>query len=192
MHSRVAKEARMHRPTDILRAEHQLILRALDVLAAAATLSERGAEMPDAWWSDAVAWIREFADRNHHGKEEDRLFPALVKAGVPKDGGPVGVMLAEHVEGRKLVGAIEAASGASRARAARGFVNLLRAHIDKEDNVLFNIADGVLDEAVQARLGREFAAVADELGPTVSIDGARARLDTLAAALDAAAVATAR
>jgi hemerythrin-like domain-containing protein len=183
----------MHRPTDILRAEHQLILRALDLLAAAAALTERGAGLPDAWWTDAVAWIREFADTNHHGKEEDRLFPALVKAGVPGEGGPVGVMLAEHAEGRTLVGAIASGAGAARARAARGFANLLRAHIDKEDHVLFQIADAVLEEDVQARLAREFAELADALGPRVSLDGARARLDVLAAALgDAAAVATAR
>lgn len=172
----------MHRPTDILRAEHQLILRALDLLAAAATLADRGAELPDPWWADAVAWIREFADTNHHGKEEDRLFPALVKAGVPSEGGPVGVMLAEHAEGRKLVGAIDAGRGAARTHAARGFVNLLRAHIDKEDSVLFQIADAVLDDATQARLEREFAAVADALGARVSLDGAGARLDALAAA----------
>jgi hemerythrin-like domain-containing protein len=181
----------MHRPTDILRAEHQLILRALDLLATAATLADRGAELSEAWWTDAVAWIREFADRNHHGKEEERLFPALVKAGVPDEGGPVGVMLAEHVEGRALVNAIDGGRGAARTAAARGFVSLLRAHIDKEDNVLFHIADAVLDDAVQARLGREFATLAEELGPTVSLAGATARLDALAATLSQApAVAT--
>lgn len=173
----------MERPTDVLRAEHQLILRALTVLEAAADQTDRGAELPDAWWTDAVAWVRGFADRNHHGKEEARLFPAMAKAGVPVDGGPIGVMLAEHDEGRARVRAIERERGTARTTTARRFVALLRAHIDKEDGVLFHIADAVVDEVAQARLSGEFAAVAAEMGPEMSIERAGERLDALAAAL---------
>jgi hemerythrin-like domain-containing protein len=60
---------------------------------------------------------------------------------------------------------------------------MLRAHIDKENSVLFMMADGVLDDAAQESLRRSFQAVADELGSTASLADARARLDTLEKAL---------
>ena len=56
-----------------------------------------------------MEFIATFADHNHHGKEEDILFPAMEKAGFPRDGGPVGVMLMEHTQGREYVGAMRLA-----------------------------------------------------------------------------------
>lgn len=46
-----------------------------------------------------IGFLKEFADRCHHGREEGILFPALVNAGIPEQSGPIGVMLAEYVEG---------------------------------------------------------------------------------------------
>ncbi len=172
----------MKMPTDVLRAEHDVILRALDTLEAAARSLRAGGGPDDAWWKDAVEWLRSFADRNHHAKEEASLFPALVKAGVPNEGGPVGVMLSEHVQGRAFIQAIEMGAGASRAEAAQRYVQLLRAHIDKENNVLFMMADGILDEQVQRELARQFEAVEVEQGRAASIPDAEQRLNRLAAA----------
>jgi hemerythrin-like domain-containing protein len=97
-----------------------------------------------------LGFLKEFADTCHHGKEEGILFPALVKAGVPQQGGPIGQMLAEHAEGRKLIKAMEAAASPVDARAfaaaAGGYAGLLRSHIDKENRVLFPTADRVLLE----------------------------------------------
>ena len=44
-----------------------------------------------------------FVDKCHHGKEEELLFPALEAIGVQRDGGPIGVMLSEHQQGREYV-----------------------------------------------------------------------------------------
>jgi hemerythrin-like domain-containing protein len=168
-------------PTDVLRAEHRLILRALDVLETAAPRTD----VTDEWWADAVRWLQGFADRNHHNKEEAELFPAMVKAGVPNEGGPIGVMLAEHEEGRALVRAIDTGRGDARASAVRRYVALLRQHIDKEDNVLFEIADAVLDAPARAQLARAFDDVAAGMGVEASPEHAAARLDALASALAA-------
>lgn len=46
-----------------------------------------------------VGFPQTFADKCHHGKEERSLFPALVFAGIPKENGPIGVMLHEHTTG---------------------------------------------------------------------------------------------
>lgn len=178
----------MTRPTDTLRAEHALILRALDALAGAADGLERGAGLPDGWWDDLITWLRAFADRNHHGKEERALFPAMARAGVPAGaGGPLGVMLDEHKEGRLLIQGMEATDPAARAGAARAYIALLRAHIDKENDVLFPVADAVIDEAAQRSLTDEFEALAEEVGRDGALDHAEAVLEGLTASLEASA-----
>ena len=175
----------MKSPTDVLRDEHAVILRALDVLEAAARRLTSGAALPDRWWPEIIDWLRGFADRNHHAKEERALFPAMVKAGVPEQGGPIGVMLAEHAEGRALIQAMatEPATPGERAASAQRYVQLLRAHIAKENDVLFMIADSVLEPATQAAVAREFDALADEVGRDSSIRDAEERLAALARVL---------
>ncbi len=175
----------MPTPTDVLREEHRVILGALDILDTAAGRQTAGRPFPDEWWDEVIHWVRTFADRNHHAKEETSLFPAMVKAGVPGGGGgPIGVMLEEHERGRALLRAMEAGATAPRAIAAREYVTLLREHIDKENGVLFPLADAVLDEAAQRSLQREFDGVEAEQGRDASIPHAEATLKRLAAAVD--------
>ena len=174
----------MPTPTDVLREEHRVILRALGVLEAAAARLAGGRPLPEGWWPEIIWWLRAFADRNHHAKEETSLFPAMVKAGVPSTGGPIDVMLEEHRRGRTLVRAMEAGESAALA-AAREYVGLLREHIEKENGVLFPLADAVLDEAAQRALQREFEAVEAEQGRDASIPHAEAVVERLTAALAA-------
>ena len=174
----------MPMPTDVLRDEHRVILRALDVLEAAAARLASGRPLPEGWWSEIIWWLRSFADKNHHAKEETSLFPAMVKAGVPSTGGPIDVMLEEHRRGRALVRAMEAGEPTAQA-AAREYVILLREHIEKENGVLFPLADAVLDEAAQRALQREFETVEAEQGRDASIPHAEATVERLVAALAA-------
>ena len=172
-------------PTDVLREEHRVILRALGVLEAAAARLAGGRLLPEGWWPEIIGLLRTFADKNHHAKEETSLFPAMVKAGVPSVGGPIEVMLEEHQRGRALVRAMETGEPAARAAKAREYVTLLREHIDKENGVLFPLADAVLDEAAQRALQREFDAVEAEQGRDASIPHAEAAVERLAAELAA-------
>lgn len=120
----------------------------------------------------AITFIREFADRCHHAKEEKLLFPAMESAGIPREGGPIGVMLSEHDEGRQFVRGMASASagyrnGNTNAAAsftgnARSFIALLREHILKEDDILFMMADTHLTPEKQADLVSEFDRVERE------------------------------
>lgn len=84
------------------------------------------------------------------------LFPALERKGMPKQVGPIAVMLAEHDEGRRyvksMVEAVErlergdAAAEKTFAENARSYVELLAQHIQKEDNILYNMTDRILNE----------------------------------------------
>ncbi|HTY80405.1 MAG TPA: hemerythrin domain-containing protein [Candidatus Bathyarchaeia archaeon] len=172
-------------PTGVLREEHRVILHALDLLERAADRLDRGAPLPDGWLADLVAWLRGFADRNHHAKEETALFPAMVKAGVPSMGGPIGVMLEEHERGRALLHGLATGDPSARAAAAHEYVGMLREHIDKENGVLFPLADAVLDEAAQRGIGRELESVEAQQGREASIAHAEAVVERLQAALEA-------
>ena len=169
-----------------LMAEHRLIDKGLDALEAYATALDGGIDVPREDLGLFAQFIREYADTGHHGKEEDILFAIMNEHGFPRDGGPVGVMLVEHDEGRRLVGILReiattsgAWSGADRARAsdaAHAFVSLLKAHIYKEDNILYPMAErhlppGVLDEATRRAVAFDQARAAS---------GETARLEALA------------
>jgi hemerythrin-like domain-containing protein len=170
-------------PTQVLREEHRVILRALGFLEGAADRLAAGRALPEGWWTRLIDWLRAFADRNHHAKEERCLFPALAKAGVPSEGGPIAVMLAEHVEGRALVQAMDTGDAAHRVEAARGYIRLLRDHIDKENGVLFPLTDAVLEETAVRALEREFETVELEQGRAASLEQAEAEVERLSAAL---------
>jgi hemerythrin-like domain-containing protein len=139
----------MSRAIDDLRHEHDAILSALGILDA--LVEKLGGKHPPTGEDlrAFLGFLKEFADACHHGKEEGILFPALVKAGIPQQGSPIGQMLAEHVQGRSFIKAMEAASGqvvdgTAFATAARGYATLLRSHIAKENDVLFPIAERTL------------------------------------------------
>ena len=163
------------KPTDILSAEHRVIEQVLDCLERiiAAAVSQGRLEKQPA--EDAVAFFRNFADRCHHGKEETHLFPAMEAKGFPRDGGPTGVMLHEHDEGRAFVRgmaeAIDAAAAGDRAAVNRfaengaAFISLLREHIQKEDHCLFGMANQAFSAADQQALLAAFDRVeAEEMG----------------------------
>lgn len=176
----------MRSPTDVLRAEHVVILRALSVLERAAERLAAGGALPAGWWDDTLDWLRAFADRNHHAKEENALFPAMIRAGVPSPGGPVDVMLDEHEQGRALIARMAEGASPHRAAAASRYVQLLREHIDKENGIVFPLAEAVFEEAEMRELSRQFDRVEAELGAPASLEGGEAAVARLAAALDPA------
>jgi len=141
--------------TDELKMEHQGIELMLRVLQAVAGKFERGEPVSSEHLRGILEFLTIFVDKCHHGKEEEFLFPALEAAGVPGNGGPIGVMLSEHEQGRKLVARLKevAARYTSGDKAAapgvppiiHEYVALLTQHIAKENTVLFPMADARLD-----------------------------------------------
>ena len=90
-------------PTKILKKEHEVIKIVLDILDV--IVSDIMAKKPVnlRHMEEIVDFIRTFADKCHHGKEQDLLFPAMEEAGIPRNGGPIEVMLEEHDIGRNYV-----------------------------------------------------------------------------------------
>jgi hemerythrin-like domain-containing protein len=96
--------------TQILMDEHRVIERVLGALEAVAARMSSGASVRAEFFLEAADFIAGFADGCHHRKEEGVLFPALEAAGIPRAGGPVGVMLAEHEEARAITRGLRAAA----------------------------------------------------------------------------------
>jgi hemerythrin-like domain-containing protein len=149
------------RPTDDLKSEHEAVMVLLGILGKVSEGLESNGAVPQEHLDQMLDFLRGFVDKCHHGKEETALFPAMEAAGVLREGGPIGVMLAEHEMGRGFVRQMAAAGndGAAFARAGRGYVALLTQHIQKENNVLFPMADKVLTAETQQRLECEFETI---------------------------------
>jgi hemerythrin-like domain-containing protein len=154
--------------TQTLRDEHQVILRVLSCFETAIHSVPSPDQSAAATFGPFVEFFRDFADAWHHDKEEGCLFPALERAGLPRDGGPIGCMLEEHDRGRAHVKAIALAleaAGDGDADAlstimseGEAYIDLLRAHITKEDHVLFEMADDIIRADDAARVTAEFIA----------------------------------
>lgn len=164
--------------TDDLRNEHEGIELMLRILQAIAGKLEQGEQIGSGQLDGIMEFLSIFVDKCHHGKEEEFLFPALEAVGVHRDGGPIGIMLNEHEQGRKLVVKLKDAvtrytSTSGDKTAAAGFqqitseyVTLLTQHIEKESNVLFAMADAKLDTAKDNELFEAFEKLEKErIGP---------------------------
>ena len=166
------------RPTEILMHEHRVIEQVLDCLDAMAARCTQEGRVDGEAALQAIDFFRHFADGCHHAKEENQLFPMMEARGFDAHSGPTAVMRHEHVQGRSLIAAMEAAvprasEGHGDARsawltAARQYSGMLRAHIEKEDHCLFPMADRGLLPADVDDLARQFEAVErDHIGPGV-------------------------
>lgn len=158
--------------TDILSSEHRVIERVIAALETASTQLDSGRPVRPGFFLDAADFIRGFADGCHHAKEEGVLFKAMTANGLPRQGGPVGVMLAEHEQGRSFTRAMRAAAerlqGGDVAAAgdvignARGYAALLRQHIQKEDGVLFPMANQIIPAGQHEAIFEGFETVEHE------------------------------
>jgi hemerythrin-like domain-containing protein len=152
-------------PTDQLREEHDGILLMLRILEEICARLKKNGSVDPVHLEAVLEFLKVFVDTCHHGKEEDLLFPEMEKLGVPKDPGPIGVMLSEHNRGRANIRAMtEAVSRVQEPGAhiseflenATNYIALLRAHIQKENNVLFPLGEKILPGETQERLAERF------------------------------------
>ena len=179
--------------TETLRREHDVILRMLDATDEVIRRLNNGDRIEPGTLNGLLEFFRLFADQCHHGKEEDLLFPKLQQKGMPREAGPIGVMLLEHDQGRAFVrqmaqAAEEYAKGSPGAAArwtaaAAGYTALLREHIYKENNILFVMAERMLTPEEQDELARQFEKVEVEKMGAGTHERLHALMDQLTAEL---------
>jgi hemerythrin-like domain-containing protein len=159
--------------TEMLSHEHRVIEQVLNCLERFVAGSPIHPQLEWATAEKILSFLKNFADRCHHHKEEEQLFPMLEARGFSPTQGPTAVMRSEHDQDRRCMAQMTEAvelgkKGASRAfslfaQAAGAYLTLLRAHIQKEDHCLFPMAERVLSETDQVQLQHQFDAV--EHGP---------------------------
>ncbi len=164
--------------TEILMHEHQAILLVIDAAEKEVAFMKETGRIHAETIREMADFFKNFADRCHHAKEEKHLFALMHERGMPMEVGPLAVMLDEHEQGRAHVRAVAeavAGKGEPTADAVRiaeenlaAYAELLRAHIDKEDLILYPMADRLLTPADQEALVDAFDKVeAEELGEGV-------------------------
>lgn len=157
------------KPTEQLKEEHEAIKLCLRILEKVSQKLESGEEVNSEHLDQILDFIKNFADKCHHGKEEDLLFPAMEEVGIPKEGGPIGVMLMEHNVGRGSVKGMSEAVAEYKAgdrevsskivENARNYITLLTQHIEKEDDILYPMGDMRISAERQEKLLEEFEKV---------------------------------
>ena len=156
-----------------LLSEHEAVRLTLIILKKIAQRIDETGRISDTEHVEQLfEFFSTFVDRCHHGKEEELLFPALEQVGISREGGPVGVMLKEHQQGRDLVAKMK--NDLSRYRDggdnaalnfkkhADAYIALLDFHIEKENNVLFPMAIKHLPENMLVEMKNGFDKIESE------------------------------
>jgi hemerythrin-like domain-containing protein len=160
-------------PTEDLIKEHNAIKVMLGIMSKIAGNIDAGKGFDINDIKDIADFLKTFADKCHHGKEETVLFPALVLEGIQSENGPIGVMLHEHTIGRDLIKDLsmvvekckvdKSCSGEFISATLTKYVDLLQNHIQKEEHVLFPMANKVLNEQKQKVIFEQFEKIEEEV-----------------------------
>jgi hemerythrin-like domain-containing protein len=150
-----------------LMMEHRLIERMLSVMKRVLSEIESKREVDPVFVDVAVDFIRTYADRTHHGKEEDILFRELKKKPLsPVDLRVMNELIEEHEFGRQTTRALVAANARYRsgdnaaladiAAKVRTLIEFYPKHIEKEDKIFFPAARAYFTDEEDQAMVREF------------------------------------
>ena len=160
-----------------LRKDHDLIEKVIAAMQTTVSLLKDGKKVPESILLPTIDFAKNFTNVCHHGKEEDTLFPALGKAGIPPNMGPIRMMIMEHETTKKIAEKIEefaktylnVGDPSNLIEGMELYIEHVKAHLWKENNRLFMMADARLqaygkqvEEALQKTEDTKLA----ELGKT--------------------------
>jgi PAS domain S-box-containing protein len=156
---------------ELLTGDHETTERVLEAVVRA---FDAPGGPSTAMMADVVEYFVTYVDQCHNKKEENHLFPLIERLGVPRHGGPLGVMLQEHEESRRLLarfaplGRAYAGGDASVAGDLRTvfdeYSTLLKNHFWKENDILYPLARRVMREADGAAVVAGIEATESALG----------------------------
>ncbi|HDQ03307.1 MAG TPA: cation-binding protein [Deltaproteobacteria bacterium] len=155
------------KPIGPLMWEHRLIEKMLSVVMRHMDKAQKSEKINPLIIDVAVDFVRVYADRTHHGKEEEILFRDLAKKDMmPELKKTMQELLDEHVWGRKTTAALVAAREKYLSGDAKAFADILELarqlgdfyprHIEKEDKHFFYPAQEYLSPDEQEKMLAEF------------------------------------
>lgn len=176
----------MDTATQNLENDHVFIVKLTDIILSIVEKQSTNTDHFDL----IINLIRNFADGTHHAKEEGFLFPLMGEKGFSPEFGPVAVMLHEHEQGRNYVkAAVEAIQKFKTGNQAAlqsvyenlsGYAYLLQNHIDKENNILFKMADEAFSSAEQQNLLLQFTDVENNVDREFNPENSKQKINSLA------------
>ena len=144
----------------MLSDEHKNILKVLDALSEECDALQSGKKIDGDFFSKAIGFARGYADKFHHAKEEEILFVELCKNEAQMHCNPTQQMVYEHELGRGFIRRLEKGVEDKNKKMvienARGYVQLLRDHIFKEENILYPMADKALSKEAKKKMLEKF------------------------------------
>ncbi len=153
---------------EYLVAEHEMIERAMDVMKTELGALTKGKSVP-LKLQRSVDFLLQFGDKIHNTKEERFLFPLMEERGIPVQGGPIAVMLAEHEAERELLGNMQLSlpdfenmdDGEVKRFISDGlqYLDVRANHIWKENDVLYAMGRKVLSDEDNNKLVESFRAI---------------------------------
>lgn len=156
----------MNTSIEIMVEEHKYIKRLLKVARQASLNIFNGGEVDIVDFEDMIDFVRNFADKHHHGKEEKFLFAEMINhLGPLADKLITHGMLVEHDLGRLYMN--EAHEALDKVREGdleskldlvanvMGYVYLLNRHIDKEDSVVYTFAERQMPKEVMDQVNKD-------------------------------------
>jgi hemerythrin-like domain-containing protein len=150
----------MGKATQDLINEHEAILHVLKIVDQLMSSDKAGDDEILKFGNELVYFLQIFADKCHHGKEEDFLFAEIIKEGISEEDDLIGILLQEHQKGREYISRMRASLESKDVNqfesSAILYRDLLRGHIEKENDVLFKLADELLGESQQEALFDKF------------------------------------
>ncbi len=160
-------------------AEHDEILKFSKAIRNACIKAMEGEPVCIEDFREAIDFVRSYADKHHHGKEEQFLFNEMVNhlGRMGKNLVTHGMMV-EHDLGRLYMAELEEALNQYEKEPssenkidiisnAIGYTKLIKRHIDKENAVVFTYAAKNLPEDIISEVDRkseEFEKLAEEQG----------------------------
>jgi len=138
--------------TASLRRDHELIEKVIKSMETTIQLLENEKQISESILNPVIDFSKNFTDVCHHSKEENALFPALEQAGMPKNMGPIAMMLIDHERSREIGKFMEESakeyiqSGTSKnlINYMKQYVEHITEHLWKENNRLFMMAEARL------------------------------------------------
>ena len=168
--------------TALLLEDHRHLLRALSVLEEMAKRAQRGESLNERDVEDLLEFFRSFGDRHHQGKEEGVLFPELLQDRAQKNYQELDHLIFEHDRDRSLIEGLQDSILTKNAKdfvyCAGRLIEILRAHIHKEDEVLFALVDSTLTPSQDERVAQDMKSY-DQLWQDKELSGLLAQLDHL-------------
>ncbi len=154
-------------PRGLLMIEHRLIERMIILIDKEIKKIENTQEVNHSFIDIAVDFIKTYADRTHHGKEEDILFSELSKKKLsPADMNLMQELIQEHILARATTTAIIEASAAHQkgdtaaisliVEHLRKLVTFYPKHMEKEDQTFFPTSMTYFSDAEQQTMLEEF------------------------------------